>query len=121
MANYKIVWGKPHAFELWDDLLGKARSGKLGREEKRLFKKLTKFLRLISENPRFPGLNSHAIDTLSKEAGVKVWESYLENNTPGARRVFWAYGPQEGTITILAVEPHPEKGGYTRVKLSRGT
>ena len=53
--------------------------------------------------------------------GVKVWQSYLENRTPAAGRIFWAYGPGKGEITILAVEPHPEDqkhGGYDRVKLS---
>jgi len=41
---------------------------------------------------------------------VKVWDSYVENKTPGAWRIFWHYGPDEAdqkVITILAITPHP--------------
>lgn len=54
----------------------------------------------------------------SKKYGKKVFESYLENQTPGAARMFWTYGPERGDITILALEPHPEPGEYGRVKLA---
>ncbi|MCX6904001.1 MAG: hypothetical protein NTW03_11105 [Verrucomicrobia bacterium] len=45
----------------------------------------------------------------------------MENNTPAAGRVFWAYSPDQGDITVLALEPHPEdqkRGAYQRIKLS---
>lgn len=48
-------------------------------------------------------------------------QSYLENRTPAAGRLFWAYGPDAGDITVLAIEPHPEdqkRGAYQRIKLS---
>jgi hypothetical protein len=35
--------------------------------------------------------------------------------------MFWAYGPDKGDITILAVESHPEdrkRGAYQRIKLA---
>ena len=35
--------------------------------------------------------------------------------------MFWAYGPEQGDITVLAIEPHPEdqkRGAYQRIKLS---
>jgi hypothetical protein len=66
-------------------------------------------------------LRSHEIDDLSRKHGFKVLQSDLENNTPAAGRMFWAYGPEKGDITILGVEPHPEdqkKGAYQRIKLS---
>jgi hypothetical protein len=49
-----------------------------------------------------------------------VFEAYLENNTPAAGRVFWAYGPDKGDITNLGVEPHPDdkRGSYSRIRLS---
>jgi hypothetical protein len=53
---------------------------------------------------------------------MKIFQSYLENNTPGAGRLFWAYGPGQGDITVLAMEPHPEdkkQGAYERIKVSR--
>jgi len=52
---------------------------------------------------------------------MKIFQSYLENRTPGAGRIFWAYGPDKGEITVLAIEPHPEdkkRGAYESIKLS---
>jgi len=39
--------------------------------------------------------------------GEKVFTAYAQNRTPGAYRVFWAYGPDQETITIIAITPHP--------------
>ena len=52
---------------------------------------------------------------------AEYWQSYLENNTPAASRLFWVYGPDQQEITIIGLEPHPEdrkKAGYTKVSLS---
>ena len=116
----KIRMGVPEMEALWDDLTSKADQKQLKGEEKKLFKKLTKTLGLLRENPRHPGLESHDIDDLSKRYGFKVWQSYLENRKPAAGRIFWAYGPGRMEITILGIEPHPEdkkRGAYTRIKL----
>jgi hypothetical protein len=46
--------------------------------------------------------------------GEKVFEAYAQNDTPGAYRIFWHYGPDEGSgnkriavITVVAIIPHP--------------
>jgi hypothetical protein len=70
-------------------------------------KKVMKCLARIQQDPRHPGLNSHIFHSYSAPADEKVWESYVENNTPGAWRVFWHFGPGEGVITILSITPHP--------------
>ena len=36
-----------------------------------------------------------------------VFEAYAENQTPGAYRIFWCYGPDKKQITIIAITPHP--------------
>ncbi len=57
----------------------------------------------------------------SKRYGVKVWQSYLENKSSGARRMYWVYGPNQQEITIIGLEPHPEdakNGAYDRITLS---
>jgi hypothetical protein len=41
------------------------------------------------------------------ENGEEVFEAYAENNTPGAYRIFWHYGPGKDVITIIAITPHP--------------
>lgn len=73
-------------------------------------KKINRALGWLETNPRHPGLNSYEYQNFSGvPAGVKVWHSYVENHTPSAWRVFWRYGPNEGSlsvITVLEVSPH---------------
>lgn len=80
--------------------------GSKAQYEKKLGK-VRRTLGLIESDPRYPGLNSHKYDSISGVAGEEVWESYVENNTPSAWRVFWHYGPGSGAITILTIGPHP--------------
>lgn len=75
--------------------------------------KLTKVRRALArlqQNPRHPGLASHRYESFPVDRDVKVWDSYVENNTPAAWRIFWRYGPDESgvpVITVLAIGPHP--------------
>ena len=70
-------------------------------------KKVNKTLGLLQTNPRHPGLNTHAYSALEGPKQEKVYEAYVENNTPGAFRVFFYYGPGADVITIVAITPHP--------------
>nr|WP_220489541.1 hypothetical protein [Tessaracoccus sp. MC1679] len=74
-------------------------------------KKMRKTLALLEQNPRHHGLNSHKYQSLKSVDGSDLWESYTENHTPGARRIFWIYGPDEGHITIVTIGPHPDSVG----------
>jgi len=118
---FRIRMGMPGMAEMWADLSARKLQGRLDRDEDKFFKKLVKTLAFLGNNPRHPGLRTHEIAALTNLHGFKVFEAYLENNTPSAGRIFWAYGPKQGDITILAVEPHPEdkKGSYSRIKLSK--
>jgi len=118
---FKLRMGVPEMAAVWSDLSTRKLHGKLNRDEENNFKKLVKALRFLSDNPRHPSLQTHEIDALSAKYGFKVFEAYLENNTPAAGRIFWAYGPERGDITILGVEPHPDdkKASYARIKLSK--
>ncbi len=113
--------GIPEMESFWNNLKQKADTKTLGKNEKKFFKKLVKTLSFLSQNPRHPGLSSHEIKKLTKHYGIKVWESYLENNVPSAGRIFWTYGPGKKDITIIGIEPHPEdkkNGVYDKVRLS---
>jgi hypothetical protein len=113
--------GVPEMEALWTDLCEKAVAGNLGADEKQLHRKLGKAMALLAADPRHPGLNSHEIVPLSLRYGEKVWQSYLENRTPGAARLYWVYGPGKNEITVIGLEPHPEdkkSSGYAKVKLS---
>ena len=70
-------------------------------------KKIKKALGQLEIDPRHPGLRTNGHEALSKLLKVKVFEAYAENQTPGAYRVFWCYGPNEKEITIYSITPHP--------------
>lgn len=70
--------------------------------------KVRKALRLLRDvGPSHPGLHSHKYHSLTGPGGEDVWESYVENRTPGASRIWWVYGHGADTITIVTVGPHP--------------
>ncbi len=86
------------------------RSGKTkASRQEGLFKQITKAVQLLGANPRHPGLKTHEYRSLPHpyDTQEKVFEAYAQNDTPGAYRVFWCYGPQKGQITILAITSHP--------------
>ena len=119
--GFKIRMGQPEMEALWNDLSTRKRLGELDREEEKFFEKLLKVLGFLSANPRHNSLASHEITDLSRKHGTKILQSYLENSTQSAGRIFWAYGPDQSDITVLAIEPHPEdkkRGAYERIKLS---
>ena len=74
-----------------------------------LFKQVAKAIRQLATNPRHSSLNTHEYDSLENpfDPKGKVFEAYAQNNTPGAYRIFWCYGPEKGEMTILAITPHP--------------
>ena len=118
---YNIRMGVPEMAAYWNNLREKNKSGAAGKAEQAAYKKIGKALKLIAENPRHPGLQTHEISALTKRyGGVKVWQSYLENHTPQAGRIFWVYGPEQDDITIIGVEPHPNDKGnaYKKITLS---
>ena len=117
---YEIHLGVPEMKALWDELKGKVKSGTANKKEDKLYKQMGKAMNLIATNPRYPGLQSHEITALTARYGMKVWESYLENNTPKAGRIFWVYGPDKGDITIIGLEPHPDdkSNSYKKITLS---
>ena len=61
----------------------------------------------LQNNPRHPGLNTHKYLTMKGPNTEDIFEAYAENNTPGAYRIFWFYGPEKNMITIIAITPHP--------------
>ncbi len=107
--------------DLWTDLSKKKAAGTISKKELTLYNKWGKAMRLLSQDPSYPSLHTHDIEPLTKRYGVKVWQSYLENNTSRAMRMYWIYGPDRQDITIIGLEPHPEdkkNGAYDKVSLS---
>jgi hypothetical protein len=81
---------------------------------KGLHKQVLKTLGLLELNTRHPGLHSHEYQSLTGANGERVWKAYAQNETHGAFRVFFHYGPDEGSgkkriavLTIVAITSHP--------------
>lgn len=118
---YEIHVGVPEMERLWEELQTKSRVGTATKDERQLYKKWGKAMKLLSQDPRHPGLRMHDIEPLTRRYGTKVWQSYLENRNSRAMRMYWVYGPGRDSITIIGLEPHPEdkkRDPYDEVSLS---
>lgn len=72
------------------------------------YKKVLRTMKHLREaGPSYPGLHSHKYASLSGPRGEDVWESYVENRTPSAWRIFWIYGPRSDELTIVSISAHP--------------
>lgn len=105
---FDVRMGVPEMQDLWRTLQAGASAGTLTRAQFELAKKLARAVLHLSANPFHPGLASHEINDLTARYGQKVFQSYLENHTPSAARLFWVYGPERQQITVIGLEPHPE-------------
>lgn len=114
---YKLIW-RDEATENYNSLKTAAESRQAARKKKGkkksskdegLFKQVHKNLKLLAENPRHPGLHTHEFSSLPHPWGQneKVFVAYAQNETPGAYRIFWCYGPERQQITLIAITPHP--------------
>ena len=114
---FEIKW-LPTAEQTYTELLLAAKKSLENRKRNQklkaspvegLFKQVHKCIQLLKDNPRHPGLKTHEYDSFVHPYDVtqKVFEAYVQNNTPGAYRVFWCYGPLKKEITIIAITPHP--------------
>ncbi|MCK4934534.1 MAG: hypothetical protein KAR79_03010 [Simkaniaceae bacterium] len=74
-----------------------------------LFKQVKKTIKLLSQNPRHPGLHTHEHTGFEHpwDSKHKVFEAYVQNRTSGAYRLFWCYGPSKNQITVITIIQHP--------------
>ena len=73
---------------------------------KKRYRAVEKTLRFLSANPKHPGLQTRRYVSLSGPNEEKVFEAYAEQETPGAYRIFFYYGPSKGEITIFTITPN---------------
>ena len=74
---------------------------------KKRLKAVRKALAHLQCNPRHPSLQTHKYTAIEGPSGEELFEAYAENNTPGAYRIFWYYGPKKNQITVVAITKHP--------------
>ncbi len=104
-SDYQGLKSGAEAARAGREIRGRSQSSKA----EGLFKQVNKALRNLASNPKHPSLRTHEYDSLDHPFNPKekVWEAYAQNDTPGAYRIFWCYGPGKGEITIIAITPHP--------------
>ncbi len=71
------------------------------------FKAVSKALIYLQNNPRHPSLQTHKYHGMAGPEGQDVFEAYAQQNTPGAYRIFFYYGPGKCEITVFAIVAHP--------------
>ena len=74
---------------------------------KKRLKAVRKSLGLMETNLKHNSLQTHKYDSLADGNGEGVFESYAEQDTPAAYRIFWHYGPGRRVLTVIAITPHP--------------
>jgi hypothetical protein len=81
---------------------------------KGLLIQVLKALGMLELNTQHPGLRTHEYHSIEGPKGERLWEAYAQNNTPGAYRVFFHYGPDEEKggrrlpiLTIISIVAHP--------------
>jgi hypothetical protein len=110
--SFLILW-TPEAAAQFQELQQAAEAAvRKGRKTKQfgLFQQVEGCIRKLSaQGPRHPGLHSYPFSSLPNPLNTeeKVFESYAQNRTPGAYRVFWCDGPKQGQITLIAITSHP--------------
>lgn len=114
---FNLKWSET-ADETYKELKKKAEQIKENRALKKirksskqegLFKQVHGCITKLRTNPSHPGLDTKPFRSLDNpyNKNENVYESYAQNRTPGAYRVFWCYGPDRNWITLIAITPHP--------------
>ena len=83
---------------------------------KGVLKQVRKTLSYLETNLRAKSLQTHEYESLTRRYDRKVFEAYVQQDTPGAYRTFWYYGDDEidkngkriPIITVVAITPHPK-------------
>ena len=82
--------------------------------KKGVLKQVQKTLGFLETNVYHNSLQTHEYYSIRGFKGEKVWEAYVQQNTPAAYRVFFHYGPDRikkgkriPVITIFTITPHP--------------
>lgn len=69
-------------------------------------KAVVKSLKFMKSNLKHPSLHTHKYDEMLGPNGEEIFESYAQNNTPGAYRIFWIMDLRKKK-TVVAITPHP--------------
>ena len=79
-------------------------------------KQVRKVLGYLETNLKAKSLRIHPFESLTKRYDIAVFQAYAQQNTPGAYRILWHYGPdgkdKKGKripiITVINITKHPK-------------
>jgi hypothetical protein len=75
------------------------------------FKKAKKAIRMMREiGPSYPSFCTHQMENLKGPGGLTIWNSYVENKTPQAWRMYWVRC-DDGSIQIVSIGRHDHEPG----------
>ena len=94
-------------FEFTDLVKNQLRNLKKDKGLNKRYKAVLSALSKLQNNPKHPSLNTHCYESLQGLNGEKIFEAYVENNTPAAYRIFFHYGPGKKIIIVYSIQPHP--------------
>lgn len=63
-----------------------------------------KSIRLLSDNPRHPSLQTHKVQKAVGNFGGDVFEAYVTKKY----RLTWEYGPDQGALSLRNIDNHDE-------------
>jgi len=79
------------------------KAAKLFRKHPDKRKRVEAALQQLGNDPRYPSLATKKFDEARD-----VWQSNVEQGTPGAWRIWWIWDPTEpSTIIVVSFGPHP--------------
>jgi hypothetical protein len=97
-----------------DESSGQLKALAADSAKKGLHKQVLKTLGFIELDTQHPSLHTHEFQSFEGANGERIWEACAQNKTPGAYRIFFHSGPDEGAgkkripiVTIIGITPHP--------------
>lgn len=101
--------GPPYSLKFTDTATDVLADLKVKKNLKDKAKKVQKALRLLREvGPSHPGFMTHKYDKTRGPTSSGLFQSYVENHTSRAWRMWWVHGPGDDEITIINIGPHPD-------------
>jgi len=104
VSEETVVWVSPSV----DQWLQLAKDTPSLRDK---FKKAQRAIRMMREaGPTYPSFCTHKMEHLKGPNDAQIWNSYVENKTPQAWRMYWVRC-DDGSIQIVSIGPHDHDPG----------
>jgi len=100
----------PEAVELSPDVDAWFRSAQGTPRLQEKFKKAKKAVKNMREvGPHYSAFETHQMNHLKGPGGLTIWNSYVENHTSNAWRMYWVW--RGSTVYVVSIGPHDHTPG----------